>query len=1173
MGFCKISITGPKTNINFRERKMNRNRFTALSCVSLMAIMSMPAVAQVTGSAPIEIQVGAQPLELALNSLAQQFGKQIVISTKDARGLKVNLVKGIYSEQQALELLLAGSGLEYRYLNDRTIAIYPEGAVGNINFQKISYKAGENYEDNLAVYEEDETKDEVSVFDEVIVTGSRIAGASDSGAIAVTTLSRDDIDSYGENGTGDILANLPQAGSFEINDSSDGPNDARGDVATVNLRGLGTGNTLILLNGRRITAHGISQDVGSVPRQITNVNAFPSGAIDRIEVLRDGASALYGADATAGVVNTILSTDYEKTRVTVRRDFLEGTNSDEFSVDFATGFKFNEDRTKVIVTGAFYTRDGLFASELDGQFNNVDKRAFLGDSPWAESSDFRNTSSSSPFGRFEVISSFDKITGIFEDENVDLDAAAAALLGLSDKDLTSGGTFHIQPCNFNSRSRVQIGNTIDGCMAIGEGTLPRELRYDFNGLQPVNSFGDGKIISVDERSALGRQLISDTDRYNFYTLAEHEFDNGMEAFGEFLYYRSETESQRAASPLTTSDGIVIPKTNYFNPFGAIGTVNRLEGLKSGDVPDEGFDILIRNWRPQAGGPRIIRTKSTTYRVLGGLRGEYEGWDWEGSLGYSGNNTQDSENRISKTLLTEALARSTPDALNPFGSNANSFEQLQAISVDVVNKGSTSLTTADFRFTKADVLSNWAGDIGMAFGIDYRNESYKEDRDARLDGTIQFDGIRNGVSDIVSVSPTLDSQASRNVVAAYGEALVPIMEPRDGFFSNEFNLQLALRAEYFDDIKETTVTPKIAASYFPVRGFNFRAAYSEGFRAPNLVQLNRGDISRVATGDVDFVRENAIGAPEDTGDANLRSVRISNPDLESESTETIVLGFSIDVKEWVEASWLDFFDVSFDYWNFEQTGIIDNFGVQEALALDFALRLDGSSNPNVIRTPVTAEDQILFDAYNAANPTATVPIAGQVLFVNDQIINLDRQKAEGFDIGVQSGISTDMLGSFKIRFEFSKLLKLDIFRNEELVALVSDPRFEGEFGSLAVDRIKVNGNPEWRGTASLTWRKGAWGAGASLRYVSGFFDTSADNVDIDGDGEDDFFEVGSQTKVNAYIDYRVRLGNDESWGPRIRFGVNNLTDATPPIADESRGFRSSVHSIRGREYYMQLRFDF
>ena len=516
------------------------------------------------------------------------------------------------------------------------------------------------------------------------------------------------------------------------------------------------------------------------------------------------------------------------------------------------------------------------------------------------------------------------------------------------------------------------------------------------------------------------------------------------------------------------------------------------------MPDEGLDILIRNWRPLAGGPRIIRTKSSTYRVLGGFRGDFKGWDWETAVGVSASHTTDRENRISKTLLTEALARSTPDALNPFGSNANTFDQIQAITVDVENKGSTSLVTGDFRFTKSDVLSDWAGEIGMAFGIDYRNEGYIENRDPRLDGTIQFaDGFRNDRSDIVSVSPTSDSGANRNVIAAYVETLVPLIAPGDGIFSNELNLQLAIRSEYFGDITDAAVKPKFALSYFPIRGFNFRAAYSKGFRAPNLVQLNRGDISRVNTGNVDFVRANAIGNPEDTGVANLRSIRISNPALKPENTKTSVLGGVMDVKEWLDPPWLDSFDVSVDYWHFKQTGVIGSFGVQEALALDFLQRLEGSSNPNVVRTPVTAGDRLLFDAFNAANPTAMVPVAGEVLFVNDIFINLDKQKAAGIDIGVQMGFHFDTVGKFKLRAEITKLDKLNIFRNEQINALIDDPRFADELGASAVDQVEVNGNPKWRGTASLTWHNGRWGGGASLRYVSGFFDTSANLVNAEG----------------------------------------------------------------------------
>ena len=1009
--------------------------------------------------------------------------------------------------------------------------------------------------------------------DEIVVTGSRIAGASDAGTVAVTILTSEELETLGENSTGEILQNLAQAGSFEINDSADGPNDARGDVATVNLRGLGTGNTLILLNGRRITAHGINQDVGSVPRQITNVNAFPSAAIERVEVLRDGASALYGADATAGVVNTILSPDFEGTRLTLRGDWLEGTDSDEYSIDLAQGLEFNGGATKAVFVGSYYTRDGLFANELGPQFNNVDKRAFLGDSPYAASSDFRNTSSNSPFATFEVISSFDRELGIFEDENVDLSDAAVAALGLPDGDLTVGGRFHIQPCGFDDASRVEIGETVDGCMAIGQNRLPTDLRFNTNGMQPVNSFGDGFAIALDPVTARGRQLISDADRYNFYTLVEHDFDNGVQSFGEFLFYRSETQAQRAASPISEANGIVVPRTNYYNPFGAVGSPNRIDGLEDGDVPDEGYDLLIRNYRVLEGGPRIINTVSRTFRALGGLRGDHSGWDWETAVGYSQNRTKDRENRLSKTLLSEALARSTPDAFNPFGSNANSAAQVDAITVTVEGVGTTALLTADFRASRSDLFSIWAGDVGFAFGTEYRNESYDEDRDPRIDGTIQFDGNGSGVSDIIGISPTEDSAASRNVIAGFAETLVPLIAPQGGFFTSELNFQAAARAEYFGDIDEFVLTPKVALSYFPIRGVNLRAAYSQGFRAPNLIQLNRGDTSRLSGGFDDFVRENAIGNPEDTGDANLRSIRISNPDLEPEDTETIVLGATLDVTEWFQPEWLETFTLSFDYWRFEQTNVIDDFGVQEALAVDFLRRLEGGSNPNVVRAPVTADDQALFDAFNAANPDAQVPVAGQVLFVNNPFINLDRQEADGFDMGLALGIDAGVLGQFNTRVEASKLATLDVFRNEELTALAEDPRFGEEFADIAVDRIKVDGNPQWRSTATMTWRKGPFGAGASVRYVSGFTDTGVDNIDVDGDGEIDLFPVESQTRANLYADYRVPIGIGGDSRARLRFGVNNVTNSQPPLADTARGFETQVHSIRGREYYVQLRADF
>jgi outer membrane receptor protein involved in Fe transport len=277
--------------------------------------------------------------------------------------------------------------------------------------------------------------------EEIVVTGSNIKGASDSGAIAVSVLDIEALEAFGVNSTGELFENIAQAGSAEINGSADGPNDARGDVATINLRGLGTGNTLVLLNGRCIAAHAVNQDIGSTPRQITNVNAFPAAGIDRVEVLRDGASALYGSDATAGVVNTILDANFDRIRATLRYSGVEGTGSDEFQGDLAFGLKFNEGRSRILFTGGYFTRNGLYATELDGQFNTVDKRAFLGDDPFGTTTtDFRNTSTSSPFGQFQAGSV--NSDGVF----------AGRRIRQGSTPLTSNtGVFHIQPCSFPGR--------------------------------------------------------------------------------------------------------------------------------------------------------------------------------------------------------------------------------------------------------------------------------------------------------------------------------------------------------------------------------------------------------------------------------------------------------------------------------------------------------------------------------------------------------------------------------------------------------------------------------------------------------------------------------------------------------------------------------------------------
>jgi outer membrane receptor protein involved in Fe transport len=409
-----------------------------------------------------------------------------------------------------------------------------------------------------------------------------------------------------------------------------------------------------------------------------------------------------------------------------------------------------------------------------------------------------------------------------------------------------------------------------------------------------------------------------------------------------------------------------------------------------------------------------------------------------------------------------------------------------------------------------------------------------------------------------------------VYSAFAEALVPLHRG-EGTWVNDLTLQLAVRGEYFDDISAEAVKPKIALSWFPVRGVNLRAAYSQGFRAPNLVQLNRGDVSRLNLGTEDFWRSDVTRDPLATGATYAASVRQSNPDLKNEDTETIVAGVIVDLTRMVEFDSVRDLRVSLDYWRFEQKNVIGAFGDEEALALDFLLRKQGSSNPNVVRSAPTADDLAAFAAWNAANPGDQRAAAGSVQYVIDPYINLDKQVADGFDLGFAVGLDAGAVGKFDFDLEATYLKTLDVFRNDLLSAIAANPNFAGSFDSLAVDRVRLDGNPKWRGAATLGWRKGRMGAGASLRYVGDFQDTGAD-VDVNGDGIAEFWQAEEEVKVNLYGDYRfAEVGPLD--GLRLRLGINNVFDEDPPLVDESLGYSPQYHSLKGREYYLQIRASF
>ena len=945
------------------------------------------------------------------------------------------------------------------------------------------------------------------VADKVIVIGSYLEGVGDSGALPVTVIGRDELDASGGLSTGELLANLPSIGDIEFTDNNTGTNGARGDVTGINLRGLGSGRSLVLVNGRRIVGHPQSESVDSVPVTFTNVNSIPANLIQRVEVLRDGASALYGSDAIAGVVNLSLYEDYDGTYASLRYGESTETSLTELSASLRHGFEFASGKTHMTIAGSYYERGDVSSTELPEWYSTLDRRELLPDD-WRGDTQFDNNSTIGPYGRFQsgMLNGDGTFTG------VRVSQGGASLT-------SSSGVFHLQPDAFPG-SVASLGNGI----SIDDGTQDRDLRYNFNADQTV---------------------IPKVNRTNLALTFTHDLDSGFQLFGEGMYYGSESDTQRAPGPFDASLAlIIVPASNYYNPFGAVGSPNRVAGI---DAPAEGLDLVIQGYRPLELGPRKITVNQDLYRLLGGVRGELGGWDVESALGWSEADARDEEfNRQSKTLLQDQVALSTPDAFNPFGGpDANPESVLSKIRISSVRVAESSMVTWDAKASRPDLFSLPGGDVGAAIGVDFRHEEIFDDSDPRLDGTMTFaNGAIPDESDLVGVSATRDFGGDRDTSAVFAELNVPLIGEANRFpLVHALDLQLAARFENASDYGDS-LKPKVAAHWFIVPSLSVRAAYGEGFRAPNLVQINQGTITRRNQGDADPYREDVTGTPNDVGDTYRTSTRFGNPDLEAEESESTVLGIVFDPDDTV----LDGLRVSVDYFKVETTNAITVIGVDRLLDDDFARLTAGQAgNPNVIRGAATPTDIAAFAAYNLANPGAQRAPVGEVLNVIDGYVNLDGREVSGYDMSVSYETRETAVGNFRFGVNATKI-----------------ETFEETRDGTAFDELRRNGNPEWRGSASVTWSMGGWQSGWQVRYVSEVEDTSATN-----DTTGDLWQVDDWYSINGYVSYEFDQGIGPLGGTGLKLGVRNLANELPPRADESPGYLSGLYPIEGRVIYGEI----
>ncbi|MCB1633917.1 MAG: TonB-dependent receptor [Xanthomonadales bacterium] len=976
--------------------------------------------------------------------------------------------------------------------------------------------------------------------DEVVVVGSHIRGAATTEALPVFVADRDSIDAAGAISGDELLRDIPQMGDV-LFDSSNNPqtsNAARGDVNSVNLRSLGVGNTLVLLNGRRLVQHPTSQgtsDTGTVPVQSFNSNSIPVAGLDRLEVLLDGAAAIYGADAVAGVVNTVLQTEFDGTTVQARYGSAEGTSMDEFEASLFTGHSFDEGNISLFVN--YTDRSALEADDQDYTRSDDLRPLFADDPDFAGLSALDGRSSHTPWARLDV----------GRRPVIRVDGVAVT---------NSAGAFHVQPESFGCNGIV-YGDGL--CLVSGNhnfNSTNREMRYD---------------------TRVDTTVRPSVERINTYLTGYRDLSDDVQFFGEIGYYRATSEAIQP--PVVNLNSLWIPANNYWNPFGPVtfadGTPNpnRLPGLTG--VPDEGLPVQMRNYRYLDAGFQKVEVENWQSRFLGGFRGQWGGFDWETALVYSEAEATDTSLNVDRTALQRQLGLSTPDAYNPFNGGCadtpsfndcspNPQSVVDNFVFDLVRKSRTTLTMADFRMNRPDLFRITGGDVGVAFGVEARHETQRDDRDANLDGTITFTDVVTGVtelSNVAAVSPNPDTEGSRDVGSAFVEFAVPLVSPEMEIpLVYSLDMQLAGRYEHHSDFG-SVAKPKIAFAWDLVPGFRVRSSYSEGFRAPNLEQTNATEYARLASG-MDYVRceaEQRAGLIASfsecaQGTSGLSLLVAGNPELEPEESTNLSYGLVFQ-PEFIPPEYGEFV-FTVDRWRIEQEQIVGLLGAQTALIVDYLARVQGGFNPLVNRAEPNEDDIELFAG------TGIDPV-GEAISVNDSFINLQPPTVEGIDFGFNWSLRRTRYGNFSVRLNASKLTKFTRDPGDIVNALYA-AREMGTIDGLTPlpdpsELIGQNGRPEWRATSSFTWSQGPWRAGVSARYMSSFEQPGL--LGVSGNP----YKVDDQLLFNLYGQYRLPIGTE------LRVGVRDVTDEGPSLADN--GYRGSLHNPWGRYWYVQVSHDF
>jgi iron complex outermembrane recepter protein len=896
-------------------------------------------------------------------------------------------------------------------------------------------------------------QDDDTAVEELVVTGSRIARQDLTSVSPVATVGEQELENSGLVNTENLLATLPQAApgvTGTVNNGNLG-------IATVNLRGLGTNRTLVLVDGRRQVP---SDQFGRV-----DINLIPPALIERIEVVTGGASAVYGSDAISGVVNFLLKRDFEGLEFNAGFSTTDDGQANIYSVDATMGASLDGGRGNVVLSLGYNKRDPMFQGD-----SPIDKLLVsLGEPPAAAVNRVLifQGSGSEEFGRVNpfVAGRFATLPG-----QPNLAANSALFLQNGDVRLYRGDpdTYNFAPVNYTQTPQERYSVT-----ALG--------RYDIT--DTVEAYSKGNFVASQVTTQLAPTPIG--NRTFRFTLDNNPFLTAA--------------AKQALNTLGSATAYSIPAGNPSS-----GTFT--------DVDTDGDGIFetvtgVFNRRLTEVGPRIQDYQFYGFQLQFGLKGSLEAINgqWDAYFQYAASHESrsligdTSLARIQQALLLNAAGTGCADPsggcvpLNLFGLGNISPQAANFIATRINASGDYQQIVAA-AFVSGDTetfFSLPAGPIGFAVGGEYRSDEY----DFRPSQDLAAGNV-TGFNASPPVSGYFD------VYELYGEAVIPILG--DLPFVERLNLELAGRISDYSSQNKITKTYKVAGDWKVNEDLRVRASYNRAVRAPSVGELFRPTANSFPSATDPCSQQgnpnaqvrqacinsgvpaNLVGAIQ--ANAQTQQVAGGNPDLEPEVADTITAGLVY------QPSFLPNFAITVDYFDIEIEDAIASFGGGAANVMAVCY------GPLVNGNPSSPYCQAITRLPN-----------GSIFNVSVQDRNVASIKTEGVDVAVSYRFDVADLGlgdwgSVAVRSIYTNTWENDT-KPDEISAVI---KCADKFGTRCNNAF-TGITPRHKLHTTVNWDWGSWGVNVVWNHLD---DVKDDNPAVNYIHE----RIGAKNYIDLSVDW-------------------------------------------------------